>query len=378
MPETESRPRQGKAGHRDLQKVLTSRFRLGKSVDQYRNRCHEPSPLCLQERPSAFLGFSAFFRIVQRSKPADFTQYLAIHAEASCRRLPISEVVLKACKYPMGADEEALVALFHAVPVAGTGLGGRPANCSGRPWTSEERLDRVGRSSSRSLWNTCKMDDIADALRRLTEFASRSELTFRIASLESDLLGKTQESAEQVLSVERVDADLLRAALVVKTASSQIDVIVHTVGILVSLQYILDPTERIESLSLGAGNTGRAHDLETNQRVAEFKFIEWKGGAESIRQNGLFMDIFNLMSNATDRKKCVYVVGQEHPMRFLNGRRSIGSVLSKNAGTAERFEEAHGGRFSVVRDYWQSIRDEVELIDLRDVVPAFRLDGEGG
>jgi hypothetical protein len=39
---------------------------------------------------------------------------------------------------------------------------------------------------------------------------------------------------------------------------------------------------------------GRSFDLETDRQVAEFKFIAWRGGAEAIRQNGLFIDIFRL------------------------------------------------------------------------------------
>jgi hypothetical protein len=196
------------------------------------------------------------------------------------------------------------------------------------------------------------VDDINDALQRLSEFASARELSARIADLEHDLSRTTLEDAQLVLATQGIDSDLMQAALDVKKMSGQINVVVHAVGILVSLPYILNPAERIESLSLGAGNTGRLHDLETNQRIAEFKFIKWKGGAESIRQNGVFVDLFNLASTSTDRKKYLYVVGKEHPMRFLNGGRSLSSVLSKNASVAERFDEAHGDTFTVVRDYW--------------------------
>lgn len=65
--------------------------------------------------------------------------------------------------------------------------------------------------------------------------------------------------------------------------------------------------EQIESLSLGAGNTGRSHDLEPDRRIAEFEFIEWRGGAESIRQNSLFVDLFNLASSDIDKRKVLYV-----------------------------------------------------------------------
>ena len=52
------------------------------------------------------------------------------------------------------------------------------------------------------------------------------------------------------------------AALLVKRSAGQINVIVHAVGILVALRKILEPGELVQSLSIGAGNTGRAHDLE--------------------------------------------------------------------------------------------------------------------
>lgn len=46
---------------------------------------------------------------------------------------------------------------------------------------------------------------------------------------------------------------------------------------LLSLPNILDSGERVESLSLGAGNTPGGHDLVTDRRIAEFKFTRWRG-----------------------------------------------------------------------------------------------------
>src|SRR5437879_4998533 len=127
-------------------------------------------------------------------------------------------------------------------------------------------------------------------------------------------------------------------------------VIVHAVGILVSLSYVLEPGERIESLSLGAGNTGRPHDLETDRQVAEFKFIEWRGGPESIRQNTLFVDVFNLATARTNKRRVLYVVGKATPLRFLNNRRALTSVLSKNSAVASRFRDLYGDTFQTVRE----------------------------
>lgn len=104
--------------------------------------------------------------------------------------------------------------------------------------------------------------------------------------------------------------------------------------------------------------------------MAEFKFIAWRGGAESIRQNGLFIDIFRLALTETDRRKVVYLTGLEHPLRFLRGRRALTSVLSKSASAAARFGNAYGDRYVVVSDYWRDVSGTVELVDLLPLVPA--------
>jgi hypothetical protein len=178
----------------------------------------------------------------------------------------------------------------------------------------------------------------------------------------------------QELASQHIDEDVLYGALVLKELAGQINVVIHVVGILVSLPHVLAQGETIESLSLGAGNTGRHHDLETDRQIAEFKFIAWRGGAEAIRQNGLFVDIFNLASARGDKRRVMYVVDQEHPMRFLRHNRAISSVLSKNRAVEERFHRAHGARFATVSEYWSTIADRVEIVDPRDVVPAFQRD----
>jgi hypothetical protein len=210
------------------------------------------------------------------------------------------------------------------------------------------------------------------ALEVLSGFAAAEDLTLRIGDLERMLSAKTTEEAKKLLNVERIDSSVLEAALAVKRVAGQINVIVHAIGILVSLPYVLDPEERIESLSLGAGNTGRMHDLETDRQIAEFKFIEWRGGPESIRQNSLFIDFFNLVSARTRKRRVLYVVGKAAPLRFLNNRRAIASVLSKNAAVAERFRSLYGKRFTTVREFYATVEDEVDIVDLAEIVPALQ------
>ena len=63
---------------------------------------------------------------------------------------------------------------------------------------------------------------------------------------------------------------------------------IHVYGILLALSKIMDDGEVIEYLSLGAGNTGKAFDVATSKRIAEFKFAKWDDGSNTIWQNSIF------------------------------------------------------------------------------------------
>jgi hypothetical protein len=102
--------------------------------------------------------------------------------------------------------------------------------------------------------------------RRLAEYSRR------IADLERRFTGAGPAESQRLLETEDLGQRSLRGALTLKRLAGQIDVIVHAVGILTALPYVLAPGEVVESLSLGAGTGGKLHDLETNRQVAEFKF----------------------------------------------------------------------------------------------------------
>lgn len=153
--------------------------------------------------------------------------------------------------------------------------------------------------------------------------------------------------------------------------AGQINVVVHALGILMALPAILEDGERVEDLSLGAGNTGHNFDLETNRRIAEFKFITWQGGSESIRQNALFVDLYHLAEAETDKLRELYVTDLVHPLKFLAGGRSMKSILSKHGYVAEEFFARYGDRYLVARDYWYDAKDRVALVDVSTLVPYF-------
>jgi hypothetical protein len=127
--------------------------------------------------------------------------------------------------------------------------------------------------------------------------------------------------------------------------------------------------EVIEYVSLGAGNSGRAFDLETNQRIAEFKFIHWQGGPESIRQNSLFKDFYEMAEYDTRKQKFLYVLGTAHGEKFFNGGRALSSVLSRNEKLKKDFNEKFGDRYRTVRDYYLPRKGLVVIQDVSSFVP---------
>ena len=213
---------------------------------------------------------------------------------------------------------------------------------------------------------------LGKAMEDIGAFSSSRDLGSRIFSIEYGLEHKDVNALNEFLKKENIGKELFESAMTIKRMAGQINVIIHAIGILVALPHILDSDEQIESLSLGAGNAGKAFDLETSKRVAEFKFISWQGGPEAIRQNSLFVDLFNLASCKSEKKKCLYLVGMAIPKRFLMGRRNLKSVLSKNRSAYDRFFKIYGNKYSCVVDYYNDVKDAVEIVDLTALVPYFK------
>ncbi len=212
---------------------------------------------------------------------------------------------------------------------------------------------------------------IIEAMRLLSTFGGES-LGSRIADLEWQACGCDRSACIELLADSGVTAQLLAAACAVKSAVGQINVVVHTLGVLLVVPKILEEGERVEYVSLGAGNTGRAFDLETDRRVAEFKFINWRGGAEAIRQNSLFKDFYLLAEHESPKRKELYVLDPTYPRQFLRGGRAIASVLSRNVKLKAQFEGKYGGRFAKVGDYFRFRQHDVRMIDAATLVPELR------
>jgi hypothetical protein len=128
-------------------------------------------------------------------------------------------------------------------------------------------------------------------------------LTETLFKFKVAVMGLTASDCARVLGSAGVDREVLAAAAALKRLAGQINVFIHATGILLCLPHILEPGESVEYMSLGAGNTGREFDLESNYRIAEFKFIHWQGGQESIRQNQLFKDYYLLSESQSEKRK---------------------------------------------------------------------------
>lgn len=212
------------------------------------------------------------------------------------------------------------------------------------------------------------------AAKSLQEFYGDSSLTRKISELQSSIANSTGNNIAALLVDQSIGQSVLDAALLLKEVGSQINVVIHAVGIVLALPYLLDSDEIVIYASLGAGNTGKPFDLETDKRVAEFKFINWQGGAESIRQNQLFKDFFYLAEHAGAKRRCLYVFDTQYPLKFFNGRRRLSSVLSHNRALRDDFYNRHSDRYRVVSEYFLDNKERVELIGLRGLIPCFSID----
>jgi hypothetical protein len=200
------------------------------------------------------------------------------------------------------------------------------------------------------------------ALKALAKFQGRS-LTDSLAEVERSVAGLKMAEVRAFCDLRGIDNSFMSAAASIKAMVAQINVIIHAAGILCSLPHILASGEVVEEVSLGAGNTGKLFDLTTNRRVAEFKFIDWQGGPESIRQNGVFKDFFSLAEHDTPKSKHLYVVGTALPLKFLRGGRALSSVLSKQPVILRTIGDKYPG-IKTVREYYELKQDQVEVCDV--------------
>src|ERR1039458_9240946 len=214
-------------------------------------------------------------------------------------------------------------------------------------------------------------DSLPGAIASLQAFIGDEPPRLRVAQLERMVEGVDRNGAFTVLHREGVDEHLLRAALDIKRLAGEVNVVIHALGILLTLPRILEPGEQIRSTSLGAGTGGRPHDLVTTHRIAEFKFIKWRGH-DAVRQQELFADFVNLAEAPGELRRELYVAGAELPRRFLaTSRRALSSVCDRRRDVLDRIWAAHGDSYQTVAEYTAACGRDVTIVDLEEILPAY-------
>lgn len=211
--------------------------------------------------------------------------------------------------------------------------------------------------------------DAVDAFVRLDTFLSATPLTAALAGLEGELHGVDSTAAAEIAAASGFSEDLVDSALIIRERVGMLDTLIHAAVIIQVLPRILEAGEQLATRpSLGAGNDpGRPFDLETTNRVAEFKLSSWKG-QDGARERGLFADVVGLSLDQTGRRRQMYVVG-ELPVKFLTtSGRNAAKVLSK-AALRLRAPGDLTGDMSVA-EYTRPAN--VEVIDLKTLIPKLR------
>ncbi|CAL2104637.1 hypothetical protein [Tenacibaculum sp. 190130A14a] len=206
------------------------------------------------------------------------------------------------------------------------------------------------------------------ALDIVLEFKGQS-LKSQLAKLKLDMIGKVKSDLIP-------KPELFDAALIVKKASAQINEVVHAVGIINSISEILDEGEKIVNLSLASGDEGDGFDLETDKRVAEFKFSRWQkeGSKNGMRKRQIFADFAKLTILNTNKKKEIYALSSESIIKYFNGKASWEKVLSKSGNIKielkEYLDKINKAELKTLKDI--SSISTVEIIDLEKVLKNVR------
>ena len=77
-----------------------------------------------------------------------------------------------------------------------------------------------------------------------------------------------------------------------------------------------------------------------------------------------------MAESGVSKRKYLYVLGVEHPLKFFNGGRALDSVLSRHVKLRNDFVDKYGARCRVVRDYYLLRKGDVLIQDVSPWVPG--------
>lgn len=209
-------------------------------------------------------------------------------------------------------------------------------------------------------------DDLA-AMTALMSFFRTDDLTVRLASVESALLGASGDTGAGIAADSGFNEELLSAALAVRSRVGRLNDVIHACAIALTLPHILEPGEQIAVRpSLGAGNdASRPFDLETDRRIAEFKVAQWKG-KDTMRKRTVVSDLVHLALDTSGRLAQLYVVGPR-PAAFLRSSTvKVSWALGRSSPrTRERFASTFDSEGTMtVAEFIAGPAARIEVVDL--------------
>jgi hypothetical protein len=208
---------------------------------------------------------------------------------------------------------------------------------------------------------------LAECVQEIARF-SGTNLAAKIGELEFEFAGVDKAEISARLHAASISHGLLEAARTIKRAAAQIDVVLHALGILVLLPSILGDGEKVESLSLGAGSAeSKRFDLETNRRVAEFTFIDWRGN-DSTRLQKIFKDFYRLAEFKTEKAKEMWLTDDTYVLKYLRSGSSVRTATHKYRDIWESFQSKYP-EIDQVSDYY---RLQATSVKLRVYTPEFQ------
>jgi len=165
--------------------------------------------------------------------------------------------------------------------------------------------------------------------------------------------------------------EIYHSALEVKKLSAQIDEIVHAAGIIQCLSKILEKNEEVIDLSLASSSEGEGIDLDTNKRIAEFKFARWQlQNANGMRKRQVFADLVNLYLHPTTKSKELYVFNATMIKSFFSSSRAEWeNVLSRSGGLDRKLEQYLNER-GIDGKYLNDVYSisKVQVFDIDDIL----------
>jgi hypothetical protein len=209
---------------------------------------------------------------------------------------------------------------------------------------------------------------LAASFEQIATFAGRN-LASTIAKVEFEISGLNSQQISKWLKNAAMDDTLVSSARAIKRAAAQIDVVLHVLGIVLALPAILESGETVEALSLGAGSSKeKRFDVETDRRIAEFTFIEWRGN-DNTRLQKIFKDFYRLSEFETKKLRELWVTDDTYVLKYLRSRSSIRSATHKSRDVWEDISTKYP-TIKTVSDYYRLNATKVALKVLDRDLPS--------